>query len=311
MAGRIPLARFFAVAVGALIVFAAGVVGGIANGNAGDPLILGIGNSAGPASTQMSSSSEGDAFAVSSTGEGTQANAIRARARNGTAGAFTSENNNAVFARVTRGDRFAIIADNGGDVGPGGAILANGHANPALVAEVDDQSVDPIRVNSSSLVDGLNADLLDGQHAVDLVPGGTVPEGTTITGVWAIRSSEAGTAWESVSFGFVLRDAPAVHYVPAEGPDIEGCPGTAADPQASPGHLCVYEALAANVGGEGCVGSPVTEECGVGNENGFIVARQSEMEGEWHAVGTWAVAQPEAGPSGGDDSGDGRTILDP
>jgi len=44
-----------------------------------------------------------------------------------------------------------------------------------------------------------------------------------------------------ISFGVTLADVPAYHIVPAGGPNPVGCSGTYNAPNASPGHLCVFQ----------------------------------------------------------------------
>jgi hypothetical protein len=77
----------------------------------------------------------------------------------------------------------------------------------------------------------------------------TLPSGKTLRGVYLIqgRSTAAGASYgDAVSFAFTLSSSPTAHVVPFVGPRPPGCPGTDSDPQASPGHLCVYETDRAN-----------------------------------------------------------------
>jgi Collagen triple helix repeat (20 copies) len=77
--------------------------------------------------------------------------------------------------------------------------------------------------------------------------GGTLPPGETETGAWAYQVGAAGGIQVPLSFSIPLEAAiPSanVHFVAAS-PAPEGCAdGTAQDPQADPGHLCVYRGAA-------------------------------------------------------------------
>jgi len=102
---------------------------------AGDPLILGsLANNSGTLGTKLSTSVNGNAFAVSQTGSGGSANGIRGDASDGTGGVFTSTNNNALFATVASANRFAMVAVNGGTAGTGGGLLALGGSNYGVKA---------------------------------------------------------------------------------------------------------------------------------------------------------------------------------
>ena len=161
MSRSISNARFAVVLAVVLALFVTGIVAGAA----GAPLIIGAFNSAGATTTQLSSSANGAGLTVSQTGAGNLANAIRGDSIQGTGGVFTSGTNNALFATVSSPNRYGIVGVNTGAAGTGGAILAVGNANPGLTVDVDSNSVDPIEVNSTGLVDNLNSDMVDYFHA--------------------------------------------------------------------------------------------------------------------------------------------------
>jgi hypothetical protein len=48
----------------------------------------------------------------------------------------------------------------------------------------------------------------------------------------------------AISFGFTLASAPTVRYINFGTPAPAECPGTATEPQATAGNLCVYEGVA-------------------------------------------------------------------
>jgi hypothetical protein len=72
---------------------------------------------------------------------------------------------------------------------------------------------------------------------------GVLPRGITVRGDWAGGSSVAGTAYESISFGFPFASAPTFHYVSGPVSVPAGCSGgTNENPTAQPGNLCLYSA---------------------------------------------------------------------
>ena len=64
-----------------------------------------------------------------------------------------------------------------------------------------------------------------------------------ITGGWGTSgfTSGAGVLEAPISFGVTLAAAPTTHFIPAGATPPADCPGTLTAPNASPGHLCVYE----------------------------------------------------------------------
>lgn len=64
-----------------------------------------------------------------------------------------------------------------------------------------------------------------------------------ITGGWGTSgyTSGAGVLEAPISFGVTLSAAPTTHFIPAGATPPADCPGTLAAPNATPGHLCVYE----------------------------------------------------------------------
>jgi hypothetical protein len=64
------------------------------------------------------------------------------------------------------------------------------------------------------------------------------------------------------------------------------CPGSASDPQAAPGHLCVYEGVSTNVFSV-CVGGGAN--CGLTDRSGAIVHVTAAAPGPVVSTGTWAV----------------------
>lgn len=84
--------------------------------------------------------------------------------------------------------------------------------------------------------------------------GGNLPKGSTEKGLWA-TAAPSGLAATGVGFGIPLASAPAVHYINAAGKELTAteektstvCVGTASNPTAPEGTLCVYAKLEKNV----------------------------------------------------------------
>jgi hypothetical protein len=75
-----------------------------------------------------------------------------------------------------------------------------------------------------------------------------LPSGKTLTGVYSVTGVASGTNQyfdSPIAFGFRFSSAPTLVTVgitdTAEEAAAAGCPGTAADPQAAPGKVCIYE----------------------------------------------------------------------
>jgi hypothetical protein len=68
----------------------------------------------------------------------------------------------------------------------------------------------------------------------------TLPPGKTETGVWDVTTPEPGIKFTTMSYNIPVPGVPAVKIVQAEETEVEGCPGTAEEPAAEPGTLCVY-----------------------------------------------------------------------
>ncbi|WP_158647927.1 hypothetical protein [Nocardioides houyundeii] len=68
-------------------------------------------------------------------------------------------------------------------------------------------------------------------------------------GTYFISGNGAGSlVSDSISYGATLAVAPTAHYIRLGDPVPAGCSGSASAPNADPGHLCVFEANAVNVG---------------------------------------------------------------
>jgi hypothetical protein len=127
-------------------------------------------------------------------------------------------------------------------------------------------------------------------------PGTTLPKGASETGTWIAMEGEPEEVEAAISFPIPLSATAAEHTTPVYVPNTDttlpaGCQGSAAEPEAEEGHLCLFQGPAhyqhGAEFGEVFFKPGVLEE-GVGTTGTrFVIASQ---EGE-HArfVGTWAV----------------------
>jgi hypothetical protein len=94
----------------------------------------------------------------------------------------------------------------------------------------------------------------------------------------------------SISFQIPLAAAPVFHIIPVGGPSTGACPGTANNPSAAPGNLCIYESTLVNTTGfslpDGL--NPVSGPTRFGLP-GLLGA---STNGDYIARGAWAVTAP-------------------
>jgi len=121
-----------------------------------------------------------------------------------------------------------------------------------------------------------------------------LPAGKTIKGAFAMsdykQESDAFQEAETgISFGFALAKAPVPHFPAAADP--AHCPGTPSNPQARPGHLCVYEDGAVNVASREVCSNNVC--AGVAGRTGAWIFVTPAGVGYYSSRGTWAVTSPD------------------
>ncbi len=151
-----------------------------------------------------------------------------------------------------------------------------------------------------------NATLLDGLTSDAYRPDGLVALGDTITGVYAV-GGETGD-WGHVEFGWVLPSAVTPNFIANGDPATAACPGTAADPQATAGNLCLYEQGVSGVTTSSCFvfapGQP--SNCDKTTDTGFgLWFRSTSATG--YSYGSWAATAataPAAAPASSGSAGD-------
>ena len=154
------------------------------------------------------------------------------------------------------------------------------------------------RLPGSIIAKAPDAGLVDGVDSVDLVPGGTLPSGATVRGHYANMGTTDGAnfqaASEGISFGYRLESAPTGVVIHAGQAPTADCPGSATNPQAAPGFLCVYENDAQNKRDAGYPHIAVGFGGGSTTPYGAYVYTHSNTAAPsfFWSRGTWAVTAP-------------------
>jgi hypothetical protein len=95
-----------------------------------------------------------------------------------------------------------------------------------------------------------------------------------------------------ITFSFPLAAEPATHYVVfGESPPAQ-CPGTASEPKAARGSLCVYESVEAINANTQRVFDPISGEIDKADRFGAGVIAFATAEGDFRVRGSSAVTAP-------------------
>jgi hypothetical protein len=187
-----------------------------------------------------------------------------------------------------------------GDIGAAGARGADG-ANGIAGAAGPAGPAGPEGPPGNDGADG--ADGLPGPPGNPWTVGGTLPAGETETGAWAYGPLPpfeveegvfvgAGTA--AISFPIPLEqpiEADNAHFQGPGAEATESCPGTPADPQAAPGHLCVYAAVSAAALANDQITRADLESAGVSTTGAVMLFQGSPFD---QGRGTYALTAPDA-----------------
>lgn len=124
---------------------------------------------------------------------------------------------------------------------------------------------------------------------------GNLKPGKTLRGVyWALGDDDTNAghiASSEISFQVPLASAPNVHYIASGDPVPTQCRGTAANPGAKPGNLCVFQLSGYNATGT-ILSSP--DDFSDSTRFGAVVLTFSAGAGRFSNGGTWAVTAPNS-----------------
>lgn len=128
-------------------------------------------------------------------------------------------------------------------------------------------------------------------------PSGNLPSGATVRGnffMTGVAAASGSQAVDSLSFVYTLASAPTPHFIKTGSAAPAGCPGTADNPQAARGQLCVYEkTISGPVGARDLCGLDIGgSSCPGSNRWGAGVYELSTGTGRFQSYGTWAVTAP-------------------
>jgi hypothetical protein len=121
----------------------------------------------------------------------------------------------------------------------------------------------------------------------------TLPAGQTLRGTFSVRGKATAANDEiqqGISFDFTLNSAPTVNYVNFGAPAPAACAaGTAANPQASAGNLCVYESVAPTNSTTRGEFDAISGNNNTATSFGFAVFADAVAAGDYRIRGSWAV----------------------
>ncbi len=129
---------------------------------------------------------------------------------------------------------------------------------------------------------------LPGPPGVTGAVGGLLPSGATLRGVYEADSSVSPHHQTVVSFGYLLSEPLPEEVVIKGTPATAHCPGSVANPQAAPGHLCVYTSLGTTVGSNVIAYDVETAFGGETGHTGMIIYTSNGA----FSQGTWALTAP-------------------
>lgn len=144
---------------------------------------------------------------------------------------------------------------------------------------------------------------LEGAEGSPWTLGGTLPSGETLTGAWTTATGPGNSPPANtlvhlpISFSIPLAAPLAITGIRVRAKDAEPtteCPGTAENPQAAPGFICVYHGTATNAEvlptGVNGVSKVSSEAVGVDRSGAKLLVFFSGANGS--ATGTFAVTAP-------------------
>ncbi len=131
----------------------------------------------------------------------------------------------------------------------------------------------------------------------------TLPPGKSETGSWAFFGTATkevvpGQTFgsDSISFNIPLKEAPMAHIIAPGSGNPQGCTGSASEPQAEPGNLCIFVANDFDIKQGGASAAYTLLAPGGSGEAGpmgtVIIAGPEENKGLFSAYGSWAVTAP-------------------
>jgi hypothetical protein len=172
-------------------------------------------------------------------------------------------------AKIAKSTLSALTAKRGatGAPGPAGAAGATGAAGPT-------GAIGP--AGSPGAV---------GPPGVTGAVGGVLPSGATLRGIYRADASVSPAEQTVLSFGYLLATKLTEEVVGTSGTPTAHCKGTAANPTAAPGYVCIYATLGTTVNSNIIVYDMETTFGGQTGHTGMVIYTSN---GAW-SQGTWAA----------------------
>jgi len=173
------------------------------------------------------------------------------------------------------------------------ARVVNGRVNMAKSVKRVGGTCPRNYVTLASTTEFVGADGPAGPRGLQGEPGPlpeTLPSGKTLRGHYWL-GGDSDSLFDTISFQFPLSEDPHSHYIEIGDTPPAECPGNGSNPQAAPGHLCVYERLGINAANRGLLsfaGAPMwADQTGAGI---WVDAANPALDVT--IAGTWAVTAP-------------------
>ena len=192
--------------------------------------------------------------------------------------------NGAPGAKGDKGDAGAAGSNgtNGTDGTNGESVEVNPYAGEECEGGSGEEGVELTNATGAAYV-------CNGEAGEPWPAGGTLPPGATETGAWSMNSSGPFVElYTGISFAVPLNGAlpgSNVHFVSSTGGGV--CDGTAAEPTAPEGVLCVYQSYSQHVPVEPEIFNASGLVGGASKSGAFVYFE--EVEANALAYGTWAV----------------------
>jgi Collagen triple helix repeat (20 copies) len=125
-----------------------------------------------------------------------------------------------------------------------------------------------------------------GEEGPEGPPGPTetkLPSGQSLKGLWDFQTEGSGLGLMTISFPLRVLPLPTKIWMPPAATSTEECPGTAEDPKAKVGFLCIYGENSSNTGTE------PSELVGFDRSAGWRGFFSIEESKPAFAFGSWAV----------------------
>ncbi len=116
----------------------------------------------------------------------------------------------------------------------------------------------------------------------------SLPSGKSLRGIFSFagHGTSGSNPTEPISYQFPIASGPTTNVIGVSAKATSACPGSAKDPRAEPGNLCVYETR-----DEGELELTASNDI-AGGKFGAVLSAKVPSEADFEFAGTWAVSAP-------------------